>query len=74
MILHGFRFRKKDEIGRILLNYRSINMKSMGVEITSDLHLMRFFAPIELGFRGTYLPDYSDFQFNMIMSVNLNGF
>jgi hypothetical protein len=46
-------------------------MRSTGVELTSDLHILRFIAPIEMGVRSTYLfdePGYSvrfDFLFNI---------
>jgi len=58
----------------IYLNYREIDMKSFGLELTSDLHVMRFFAPIEMGLRTIYRPDFHDFQFNFLFSINFNGF
>ena len=64
----------KDENGKIYLSYHELNMKSMGIELTSDLHLLRFFAPIEIGLRTVYRPDYQDFNINLLLSVNFNGF
>lgn len=63
-----------NENGKIYLNYHELNMKSMGMELTSDLHIMRFFAPVEIGFRTAYRPDYQDFQFNLLLSIDFNGF
>jgi hypothetical protein len=63
-----------DENGAISLNAREMRLRSYGVEITSDFHVLRFFAPIELGFRSVYRPEYSDFQFNVLFSINFNGF
>lgn len=63
-----------DENGKIYLNYRELNMKSLGIELTSDLHILRFFAPIEIGFRTIYRPDYQDFQYNLLLSIDFNGF
>ncbi len=46
-------------------------MRSAGVELTSDLHILRFIAPIEMGVRSTYLfdepghPVRFDFLFNI---------
>jgi len=60
--------------GIIYPNYREIQMKSFGVELTSDLHVFRFFAPIELGFRTIYRPEFRDIQFNLLFSINFNGF
>lgn len=63
-----------DENGKIYLNYHEQNMKSLGIELTSDLHILRFFAPIEIGFRTIYRPDYRDFQYNLLLSIDFNGF
>ncbi len=64
----------QDQEGKIWLNYHELNMKSMGIELMSDLHVLRFFAPISVGLRTAYRPDYQDFQFNLLLSVNFNGF
>jgi hypothetical protein len=63
-----------DKKGNIYLNYHQMDMKSLGVELTSDLHILRFYAPFEIGFRTVYRPDFQDFQFNLLLSVNFNGF
>ncbi|HEX7584972.1 MAG TPA: hypothetical protein VF373_09810, partial [Prolixibacteraceae bacterium] len=60
--------------GEIFINDHELQMKSFGVELTSDLHVLRFFAPIEIGFRTVYRPDFQDFQFNLLLSINFNGF
>jgi len=64
----------QDRNGKIYLNSHEMKMKSLGLEITSDLHVLRFFAPIEIGFRSVYRPDYQDFQVNLLFSINFNGF
>lgn len=64
--------RNKD--GVIYPNSLKMDMKSVGVELMSDLHFLRFFAPMELGVRSIYRPDYQDFQFNVLFSVDFNGF
>jgi hypothetical protein len=56
--------------GEILPN---VKMKSLGVDLTSDLHVLRFFAPIEIGMRSVYRPDFNDFQFNLLFSYNFYG-
>ena len=63
-----------DKNGKIYPNYNQMNMKSLGMELTSDLHFLRFFAPVEIGFQTIYRPDYQDFQFNILLSINFNGF
>jgi hypothetical protein len=64
--------RNKD--GVIFPNSLKMDMKSVGVELMSDLHFLRFFAPMELGVRSIYRPDYQDFQFNVLFSIDFNGF
>ncbi|MDX9882064.1 MAG: hypothetical protein RBS73_08345 [Prolixibacteraceae bacterium] len=49
-------------------------MQSAGVEFRSDLHVLRFFAPIEAGIRTTYRPDFQDVQFELLFSVDFSGF
>jgi hypothetical protein len=64
----------RDKDGIIYPNSLEMNMKSLGVELTSDLHIFRFFAPIEVGVRSIYRPNYQDFQFNILFSIDFNGF
>lgn len=64
----------RDKNGTIYPNSVEMKMKSLGIELTSDLHVLRFFAPIEIGFRSIYRPDFQDFQFNLLFSINFNGF
>ena len=49
-------------------------MQSVGVELQSDLHVLRFFAPIEAGVRTIYRPDFQDVQFELLFSVDFSGF
>jgi hypothetical protein len=46
-------------------------MQSTGVEITSDMHLLRFVFPVDLGFRFGYLPIEKENFINFLFSVNL---
>ena len=64
----------RDDDGKIYPNHSQLQMQSFGIEITSDLHVLRFFAPLELGFRSAYLPEFQDFRFDLLFSINFNGF
>jgi hypothetical protein len=64
----------RDQNGKIYPNYREFNMKSLGVELTTDFHFLRFFAPLEMGVRSIYLPDSDTYRFDMLFSINVNGF
>ncbi|MBL7969180.1 MAG: hypothetical protein JNK09_19415 [Prolixibacteraceae bacterium] len=63
-----------DKNGTIYPNDHELELRSMGVELTSDLHLLRFFAPLEIGFRTVYRPDYQDLTLNVLLSIDFNGF
>lgn len=62
-----------DSNGNIHTGYHQLGFRSVGVELTSDMHFLRFFAPVELGCRAFYRPDYQDWGFNLLLSVNFNG-
>jgi hypothetical protein len=64
----------RDKNGKIYPNYSELEMKSLGLELTSNIHVLRFFAPIEMGVRTTYLPDSSSFRFDLLLSIDFNGF
>jgi hypothetical protein len=63
-----------DQSGNIVPNDHEMKLQSLGLELTADLHVLRFFAPIEIGFRSIYRPEYKDLQFNLLFSINFNGF
>jgi hypothetical protein len=47
-------------------------MRSAGVELTSDLHILRFIAPVEMGIRSTYLFDEpgNPVRFDFLFNIN----
>ncbi len=59
--------------GQIIPNDHELKMQSLGLELTADLHLLRFFAPLEFGCRSIYLPDFNTFKFDLLLSINFNG-
>lgn len=63
-----------DRNGKIYPNHLRGEQISLGIELTADFHALRFFAPIELGFRSIYRPDLRDFGFDLLMSIDFNGF
>lgn len=50
------------------------DLQSMGVDLIANVNLLRFFAPFELGLRSIYRPEYADFQFMFIYSINFSLF
>jgi len=44
---------------------------STGFELTSELHILRFLAPFELGVQGVYLPDEGNWAWRFLWGVSL---
>ncbi len=49
------------------------NISSYGAELTGDLNLLRFYAPVEMGLRTGYMPGEGTF-FKFLLSVNFTSF
>jgi len=49
-------------------------LQSAGLDLNFNVNLLRFFAPLELGLRTIYRPDYQDIQFMFLYSVNFSLF
>ncbi|HEY3370782.1 MAG TPA: hypothetical protein VGK10_08035 [Prolixibacteraceae bacterium] len=63
-----------DQNHQIIPNHHQVEMNSWGLELTSDLHVLRFFAPVELGVRSIYLPSSNTCRFDLLLSIDFNGF
>lgn len=48
-------------------------LESTGVELTSDMHFLRFVFPMELGVRLGYLPQSRQYFSDLLFSVNLSN-
>jgi hypothetical protein len=59
--------------GKITGSYKK-ELTSFGMDFSSDVHLLRFYAPIETGIKMAYLPAVRKPFFEMILSVNFNSF
>jgi len=57
--------------GVVSTNTRTRNVQSMGVELTSDLHFLRFVFPFDIGLRVGYRPIEKSFFNDFLFSVNL---
>jgi len=44
--------------------------QSTGFELTSELHILRFFTPLELGVQGAYLPNDNRWVWRFLWGVN----
>lgn len=45
--------------------------QSTGIDLITEVHILRFLAPIELGLRSIYLPDESKFDFSFLFGIGL---
>lgn len=50
------------------------NFQSLGIELTTDVHLAQFLFPFNLGGRVIYLPDTRDTRAEFIFSIDLSQF
>jgi hypothetical protein len=53
---------------------RDRTYNSMGADVLAEIHLLRFFAPIEIGTRCTYIPDEASVNFSLLFSVGFSSF
>ena len=48
-------------------------ISSYGVELSGDMHLLRFYAPFNVGIRSSYLPEIDQLHFDLLLSINFNS-
>lgn len=48
-------------------------ISSFGIELTGDMNFLRFYAPIELGTRAAYLPEFKRVYFDFLFSIDFNS-
>ncbi len=46
---------------------------SYGIELTGNANFLRFYAPVEIGVRASYLPEKQDVYFNFLFSIDFNS-
>lgn len=51
-----------------------LSWQSLGAELYLDLHILRFLAPMQLGYRFIYRPDENDIKSEFLFSVSFDGF
>ncbi|MFZ4399215.1 MAG: hypothetical protein ACOYO1_04200 [Bacteroidales bacterium] len=62
--------------GRAIAAYENRNtlQQSLEGEINSEMHILRFLAPINIGYRFTYLPDNNSVIHEVLLGINFSGF
>lgn len=50
------------------------DISSLGTELTFDVNMLRFYAPAEIGFRTSYLPEMKNVYFNFLFSIDFTSF
>jgi hypothetical protein len=48
--------------------------QSTGIDLITEVHILRFVAPIELGLRSIYLPDENAFTFGFLFGIGFDSF
>ena len=52
----------------------SQNISSYGLELTGNMHFLRFYAPVEMGFRAAYLPEAARMHYGFLFSIDFTSF
>lgn len=60
------------ENGEIAGTYKT-DISSYGVELVGDVNFLRFYAPVKIGIRSSYLPEAEEFVFNFLFSIDFNS-
>lgn len=50
------------------------DISSTGIELTADVNLLRFYAPSDIGFRASYLPEMKNVYFDFLFSIDFTSF
>ncbi|WP_167607323.1 hypothetical protein [Maribellus sediminis] len=69
---YGLLSRYQYQNGSVVGKYNT-NISSYGVEITGDMNFLRFYAPVKIGWRTSYLPEIKDVSFDFLLSVDFNS-
>jgi hypothetical protein len=49
------------------------NITSYGIELSGNANFLRFYAPVEIGFRASYLPEKQNVYFDFLFSIDFNS-
>lgn len=49
------------------------SISSFGIELIGNANFLRFYAPVEIGFRTSYLPDMKNVYFDFLFSIDFNS-
>lgn len=53
--------------------YSNTNISSYGVELLADINFMRYYSPVKIGIRSSYLKENEEFVFGLLFSVDLSS-
>jgi len=49
------------------------SITSYGIELSGNANFLRFYAPVEIGFRASYLPEMQNIYFDFLFSIDFNS-
>ena len=49
------------------------NISSVGIELIGNANFLRFYAPVEIGVRASYLPEKQNVYFDFLFSIDFNS-
>lgn len=59
-------------LGENLKNF-DYNISSYGMELTGEVNFLRFYAPVNIGVRTSYLKNIEEFSFDLLFSIDFNS-
>ena len=54
-------------------NNETTDFNSIGIDLTADMHILRFLAPFDLGLRTIYKPQHDSFAFEFLFALDINA-
>ena len=61
------------DYGEGTMNDRTVFYRSTGIELTTDVHLLRFLIPFDLGIRSTFRPDNNSLSYEFLFAFSISG-
>jgi hypothetical protein len=68
----GLKVHQFDKEGNVVNTYPK-NISSTGIELWGDMNFLRFYAPVTVGLRTSYLPETKNVYYNFLFSIDFNS-
>jgi len=69
---HGFLTRYRYQDGKPVSTFDQ-QISTFGLELIGEANFLRFYAPVQIGIRTSYLNEIDEFSFNFLFSIDFNS-